>query len=145
VECAPLRARTAPYGVYYDTFMSLHLLCRFIVSISPPFFLFFLPFFLSHESCAYLLVLFDGAGQWMFPAPSREGVWEVWGGTGRAGGGELLRGEENGGSRGRAPAHILEERGARGKGLMHGGYRRREGLVTCAQLVGGHPVSSTRR
>ena len=28
-----------------------------------------------------------------------------------------------------------------GKGLMHGGYRRREGLVTCAQLVGGHPVS----
>ena len=70
-------------------------------------------FFLS--SCAYLLVLFDGAGQWIFPAPSREGVWEVWGGTGRAGGEELLRGEENGGSRGRAPAHILEERGARGE------------------------------
>ena len=108
MECAPLRARTAPSGVYYDTFMSLHLLCRFIVSISPPFF-----FFLS--SCAYLLVLFDGAGQWIFPAPSREGVWEVWGGTGRAGGEELLRGEENGGSRGRAPAHILEERGARGE------------------------------
>ena len=106
MECAPLRARTAPSGVYYDTFMSLHLLCRFIVSISPPFFFFFLPFFLSHESCAYLLVLFDGAGQWMFPAPSREGVWEVWGGTGRARGEELLRGEENGGSCGKQFCHV---------------------------------------
>jgi hypothetical protein len=37
-------------------------------------------------------------------------------GSGReaAGGEELLRGEENGGSWGRAPARILEERGARG-------------------------------
>ena len=102
MECAPLRARTAPSGVYYDTFMSLY-----SFHFSSVF------FFLS--SCAYLLVLFDGAGQWIFPAPSREGVWEVLGGTGRAGGEELLRGEENGGSMGRAPAHILEERGARGE------------------------------
>ena len=115
--------------------MSLHLLCRFIVSISPPFFFSFL------SSCAYLLVLFDGAGQWIFPAPSREGVWEVWGGTGRAGGEELLRGEENGGSRGERLRISGRSEARAGKGLMHGGYRRREGLVTCAQLVGGHPVS----
>jgi hypothetical protein len=63
------------------------------------------------------------------------------GGDGTRGGG---RAPSWGGERrleGRAPAHILEERGARGEGLMHGGYRRREGLVTCAQLVGGRPVS----
>ena len=39
---------------------------------------------------------------------------EVWVGTESGGGEELLRGEENGGSRGRAPACILEERGACG-------------------------------
>ena len=49
------------------------------------------------------------------PCSIKGGCMGGMGGTGRAGGEELLRGEENGGSKGRAPAHILEERGARGE------------------------------
>jgi len=125
MACAHLRVCTAPSGVHCDAFISFHLLCRFSFHFSSFFF------------CASLLILFDGAGQWKFPAPSREGVWGGMGRDGkRGGGGAPSWGGERRLEGTSASVYLGGAWRVRGKELRHGGYRRCEGLVTCSHPVG---------